>query len=237
MLNENIQALRKSKGLSQEELALKLNVVRQTVSKWERGLSVPDAEMLVTIGEVLDTPVSTLLGETVPASEPEGLQALSEKLEVLNDQFAGAQESKRRTLHAPCIAIAAVTALVLIALAAIGGSYLEWDFSNPEYAVAATLLHGFEWIFVRVTPIALPRGTQGNALKRLVSQTPRAAAKEQILEAKVEMRASLRSGESKLRSEAADRKGEIERIAAASRTARTLLTDGTDCWLIDDQNN
>ena len=84
-------------------------------------------------------------------------------------------------------------------------------------------------------PIALPRGTQGNALKRLVSQTPRAAAKEQLLEAKVEMRASLRSGESKLRSEAEDRKGEIERIAAASRTARTLLTDGTDCWLIDDQ--
>lgn len=86
-------------------------------------------------------------------------------------------------------------------------------------------------------PIALPRGTQGNALKRLVSQTPRAAAKEQLLEAKVEMRTSLRSGESKLRSEAEDRKGEIERIAAASRTARTLLTDGTDCWLIDDKKD
>ena len=155
MLNENIQALRKSKGLSQEELALKLNVVRQTVSKWERGPSVPDAEMLVAIGEVLDTPVSTLLGETVPASEPEGLQALSEKLEVLNEQFARAQESKRRTLRALCIAIAAITALVLLALAAIGGSYLEWDFSNPEYAVAATLLHGFEWIFVRIAPFAL----------------------------------------------------------------------------------
>ncbi len=155
MLNENIQALRKSKGLSQEELALKLNVVRQTVSKWERGLSVPDAEMLVTIGEVLDTPVSTLLGETVPASEPESLQALSEKLEVLNDQFARAQESKRRALHALCIAIAAITALVLIVLAAIGSSYLEWDFSNPEYAVAATLLHGFEWIFARVAPVVL----------------------------------------------------------------------------------
>lgn len=155
MLNENIQALRKSKGLSQEELALKLNVVRQTVSKWERGLSVPDAEMLVAIGEVLDTPVSTLLGETVPASEPESLQALSEKLEVLNDQFARAQESKRRALHALCIAIAAITALVLIALAAIGSSYLEWDFSNPKYAVAATLLHGFEWIFARVAPVVL----------------------------------------------------------------------------------
>ena len=113
MLNENIRELRKSKGLSQEELALKLNVVRQTVSKWERGLSVPDAEMLVAIGGVLETPVSTLLVETVPASEPEGLQALSEKLEVLNDQFARAQEFKRRALHALCIAIAAITALVL----------------------------------------------------------------------------------------------------------------------------
>lgn len=155
MLNENIQALRKSKGLSQEELALKLNVVRQTVSKWERGLSVPDAEMLVAIGEVLDTPVSTLLGETVPTSEPEGLQALSEKLEVLNDQFARAQESKRHVLHALCIAIAAITALALLALASIGSSYLEWDFSNPEYAVAGTLLHGFEWVFVRIAPFAL----------------------------------------------------------------------------------
>lgn len=87
------------------------------------------------------------------------------------------------------------------------------------------------------TPIALPRGAQGNALKRLVSQTPRAAAKEQLLEAKVEMRASLRSGESKLRSEAEDRKGKIQRIAAVSRSARTLLTDGTDCWLIDDQTD
>lgn len=166
MLNENIQALRKSKGLSQEELALKLNVVRQTISKWERGLSVPDAEMLVAIGEVLDTPVSALLGETVPASEPEGLQALSEKLEVLNDQFARAWESKRRALHALCIAIAAITALALLALAAIGGSYLEWDFSNPEYAVAATLLHGFEWIFVRVAPLVLLAAITGAVVTR-----------------------------------------------------------------------
>lgn len=155
MLNENIQGLRKSKGLSQEELALKLNVVRQTVSKWERGLSVPDAEMLVALGEVLGTPVSTLLGETVSASEPDGLQALSEKLEVLNEQFARARESKRRALHALCIAAGAVTALVILALGATGGSYLDWDFANPEYAVAGTVLHGFEWVFVRVAPLAL----------------------------------------------------------------------------------
>lgn len=122
--------------------------------------------MPVAIGEVLDTPVSTLLGETVAASEPEGLQALSEKLEVLNDQFARAQESKRRALHALYIAIAAVAALVLLALAAIGGSYLEWDFSNPEYAVAATLLHGFEWVFARMAPIILAGSIAGAVASR-----------------------------------------------------------------------
>ena len=53
MLKENIKTLRKSKGLSQEELAIKLNVVRQTISKWEQGLSVPDAEMLIKLAEVL----------------------------------------------------------------------------------------------------------------------------------------------------------------------------------------
>lgn len=58
MLNENIKAIRKSKGLSQEELAVKLNVVRQTISKWENGLSVPDSDMLISISEALETPVS-----------------------------------------------------------------------------------------------------------------------------------------------------------------------------------
>ena len=55
MLNENIQVIRKSKGLSQEELAVKLNVVRQTISKWERGLPVPDSDMLIAISEALET--------------------------------------------------------------------------------------------------------------------------------------------------------------------------------------
>ena len=62
MLCENIKAIRKSKGLSQEELAIKLNVVRQTISKWEQGLSVPDADMLISLSEAFETPVSTLLG-------------------------------------------------------------------------------------------------------------------------------------------------------------------------------
>ena len=69
MLSENIKAIRKSKGLSQQELAVKLNVVRQTISKWEQGLSVPDSDLLVALSKALETPVSTLLGETVAESE------------------------------------------------------------------------------------------------------------------------------------------------------------------------
>ena len=87
MLKENIRTLRKSKGLSQEELAIKLNVVRQTVSKWEQGLSVPDAEILIKLAEVLDTTVSTLLGEKISESKVDDLKAISEKLEVINLQL------------------------------------------------------------------------------------------------------------------------------------------------------
>ena len=84
MLSKNIKETRKNKGLSQEELAIKLNVVRQTVSKWENGLSVPDSDMLISLSEVLETPVSILLGETVEESRPDDLKVISEKLEVIN---------------------------------------------------------------------------------------------------------------------------------------------------------
>lgn len=62
MLGENIRALRKARGLSQQELAERLHVVRQTVSKWEQGLSVPDADMLVRLAECLEVSVEELLG-------------------------------------------------------------------------------------------------------------------------------------------------------------------------------
>ena len=89
MLNDNIKALRKAKGLSQEELAIKLNVVRQTVSKWEKGLSVPDAGMVIQIAEVLDTTVNSLLGEEIPNSEEsDSIKTLAAKLEVLNKLYS-----------------------------------------------------------------------------------------------------------------------------------------------------
>ena len=89
-------AIRKQKGLSQEELSIKLNVVRQTVSKWEQGLSVPDAEMLISISEVFDTPVSTLLGESIKVDNQNDLKVISEKLEIINLQLSKRKESKRK---------------------------------------------------------------------------------------------------------------------------------------------
>ena len=88
VLQENIKTLRKAKGLSQEELAVKLHVVRQTISKWEKGLSVPDSDMLLALSEALEAPVSMLLGEAVPEQETDELKAISEKLEVINLRFA-----------------------------------------------------------------------------------------------------------------------------------------------------
>lgn len=166
MLNENIQALRKSRGLSQEELALKLNVVRQTVSKWERGLSVPDSEMLIALGEALDTSVSTLLGETVAESDPDDLKLLSEKLEIMNAQLANLREAKRRTAHRLFIAAAIGVVLIFAALAVIDSSYLAWDFTDPESAVASTFLHGFEWVFIRAAPFAFALPVVGAAMTR-----------------------------------------------------------------------
>ena len=153
MLSENIKNLRRSRGLSQEELAIKLNVVRQTVSKWERGLSVPDAEMLIALGEALDASVGDLLGKTEAKSEANELEALSEKLEIVNLQLARAQSSKRRTQRLLLVALAAASAIMFAALIAIDGLYLEWNLTDPESAVAATLLHGFEWLFVRIAPL------------------------------------------------------------------------------------
>lgn len=86
MLNENLRNVRKQKGLSQQELAIRLNVVRQTVSKWEKGLSVPDADMLVKIAEILEVSVEELLGEKI--SNNEERNEIVEQLVRINEQFA-----------------------------------------------------------------------------------------------------------------------------------------------------
>ena len=76
-------------------------MVRQTVSKWEQGLSVPDSDLLISLSEALETPVSTLLGETVAETEADTVKALSEKLEIINLQFARRKAFRREFLTGP----------------------------------------------------------------------------------------------------------------------------------------
>lgn len=152
MLNENIKNLRKSKGLSQEELAVKLNLVRQTVSKWENGLSVPDADMLISLSQVLDTPVSTLLGQTLAPAESDDLKAISEKLEVINLQLARKKTAERRFLRGLLMAVCILTVVLFVLLALLGSPYLGWDYSDPETAVFGATFHLVEYVFVRAAP-------------------------------------------------------------------------------------
>lgn len=155
MLSENIKTIRKSKGLSQQELAVKLNVVRQTVSKWEQGLSVPDSDLLIALSEALETPVSTLLGENVAEADVDTVKVLSEKLEIINLQFARRTAMRKAFLHWSLIALCAVIVVVSAALVVVNSPYLGWDFRDPETAVVGTVFHAFEWLFVRLAPIVL----------------------------------------------------------------------------------
>ena len=166
MLKENIKQLRKSKGLSQEELAIKLNVVRQTISKWEQGLSVPDSEMLVLISEVFETPVSTLLGENISESKADDLKAISEKLEIINLQLLQRKNARRKIIHWILISLCAIIILIFISLFLLNSPYFNWDYNNPENAVLGVAFHSFEWIFVRTALIILIVSVVGVLLTR-----------------------------------------------------------------------
>ncbi len=157
MLNENIRNLRKANGLSQEELAIKLNVVRQTVSKWEKGLSVPDSNMLISLAEELDTSVSALLGETVREDglNEEQLKSISGKLEVINLQLAKRSRMRIRTIRCLLLSVCVMITVIFAAFAVMNSEYLTWDFNDPELAIAGALLHGFEFLFVRLAPFIL----------------------------------------------------------------------------------
>ena len=118
MLAENIKALRKQRGMTQEELATRLNVVRQTVSKWEKGLSVPDADLLKRIAEILETDVSTLLG--APISTETNTNEIAEQLSRINEQLATKARMVKRIWFA--VGIVALSIIILTVIWIILGS-------------------------------------------------------------------------------------------------------------------
>lgn len=124
MLGENLKAARKAKGMTQEELAMRLNVARQTISKWEKGLSVPDADLLIRLSEKLGIPVNELLGAKMDFAKEDANMAdtnmVAEQLSRINEQLA---EKTRRTkrfvkiiLTIFCVILCAIVVLTMFQL-------------------------------------------------------------------------------------------------------------------------
>lgn len=122
--------------------------------------------MLISISEVLETPVSTLLGETVIETEADTLKAISEKLEVINLQLAQRKNTRRKIIRWLLISLCAVIVVGFAALAILNSPYLGWDYSDPETAVLGVAFHSLEWLFVRVAPIILLIAAVGIFLTR-----------------------------------------------------------------------
>ena len=115
MFNENLKKLRKEKGFSQEELAAKLNVVRQTISKWEKGLSVPDAQLLISLSGILETPVSVLLGETIESKESvSDKNTIAEQLSRINSQLSEKTLRNRRIWSSVKIVLISIVVIILL---------------------------------------------------------------------------------------------------------------------------
>ena len=151
MLQENIRKFRKERGLTQEELAIRVNVVRQTVSKWEKGQSVPDAELLQKIAEVLEVTVSQLLGEE---KEMEHRNAIAEQLSRINEQLAIRNRRSKRIWTAVGIALGV---FVLFQVALMVLSYAAYDSvattTNAEVSEVYEILENEEGTTLTITTI------------------------------------------------------------------------------------
>lgn len=138
MFNENLKILRKQKGFTQDELALKVNVVRQTISKWEKGLSVPDADVLQRLAQVLDVEVSQLLGAEIIE---ENNNEIAQQLARINEQLV--VKNKRASRIWKIIGIILLVTLVfnllLVILGAMGYSALIPQDSSYEIEASETI--------------------------------------------------------------------------------------------------
>lgn len=129
-------------------------------------MSVPDSDMLISISEALETPVSTLLGETVTVPKADDLKAISEKLEIINLQLARRKAERQKLLHWLLLSLCAVLVTFFAALIVLNSPYLGWDYSDPETAVVGVAFHALEWLFVRAAPIILIGAMAGIFLTR-----------------------------------------------------------------------
>lgn len=129
-------------------------------------MSVPDSDLLISLSEVLETPVSTLLGETIDEPKPDDLKVISEKLEVINLRFAKRKEARRKIFHWGFISLCSLIIIAFAVLLVLNSPYLGWDYSKPETEVMGVGFHALEWLFVRLAPIVLIGAIVGAVLTR-----------------------------------------------------------------------
>jgi len=118
MLGENIKTYRQKKGYTQEEVANRLHVTRQTISKWEKNYSVPDAEVFVKLADVLEVQISQLLLEVKVDSDvqttEEKQNAYAEQLAHIAEQMAIRNRQRKRIWKTIGIAFAAIIVVCII---------------------------------------------------------------------------------------------------------------------------
>ena len=142
ILNENDKKIICKKNVS--------NNIEKTILKVD---SIKDAEMLIKLAEVLDTTVSTLLGEKVTESKVDDLKAISEKLEVINLQLSQRKNERRKIIHWLLISLCVIIVGIFVVLILLNSPYLNWDYNDPEKAVLGVAIHSFEWMFIRIAPV------------------------------------------------------------------------------------
>lgn len=143
MLGDNIKHLRQIMGLTQEELAIRLNVVRQTISKWEKGLSVPDADTLQRLAAELDVSVSELLGADSESANDRN--EIAQQLARINEQLAVKNNRTRKVIKGIIITLVSILAvLLLLAVLSIGLFSVRHDSSvttTEQTSVTSTAVY------------------------------------------------------------------------------------------------
>jgi Predicted transcriptional regulators len=110
--NNKLYELRKQKGFSQEELANRLNVSRQTISKWEVGESTPDMENLVAISELFEISLDELVLNKVPEEADTSAQVV--KSEFYSDIKENVLTDENRKKAKKGLKIAAIVLGIIV---------------------------------------------------------------------------------------------------------------------------
>lgn len=107
------------------------------------------------LAKQLDVSVSDLLGETIKETNENDLKTISDKLEAINLKLSNQRIQRIKRIRMILVFLSIFIVCLFVVLYFMGSSYLYWDYSNNELAIAGTILHGFEFVFVRIAPIIL----------------------------------------------------------------------------------